>query len=370
MDGSNLPPSMYHSMPEHQQQQQPLGHDASQETPEQQPSNLYPQMHAGAMGQGQLHMTSPLTSSNAVRSSNHGGTANEPPLALPASHDPNNLAATMQGFPLLMQQYLMQQAQQQMIAAGGFLMQQQHQHAGMAGMPVFMNWGQQAAATVGGDASNSTMAASAGVTDPYADQGYLGPWSANSAGLLGRMGASSVAPYDVVTTKNNKRVRKRPKDRPKRPLSAYNIFFREERQRILLETPNKDQADSGSDINAITKDDEATGTVRQDEKVEAKDISGDSKANISTNVAKADADIDSVADAKESALEKEDDIGEMDRAARKKRPHGKIGFESLAKVIGRRWQELAPDQVKYYKAKADEDMVRYKAESKFGNRCL
>ena len=39
-----------------------------------------------------------------------------------------------------------------------------------------------------------------------------------------------------------------------------------------------------------------------------------------------------------------------------------IGFESLAKIIGSKWQDLTPDQVEYYKEKAGEDMKRYKKE--------
>ena len=43
---------------------------------------------------------------------------------------------------------------------------------------------------------------------------------------------------------------------------------------------------------------------------------------------------------------------------RKRRPHGKIGFESLAKTIGRRWQELGKEEATYYKDKAAEDMAK------------
>lgn len=91
------------------------------------------------------------------------------------------------------------------------------------------------------------------------------------------------------------------------------------------------------------------------------------------------------------------EAGDAKTRKRKKRPHGKIGFENLAKVgwsfllllmgmqewvcslkllfaclllyqvIGQRWQELTPEQVEYYKKKAEEDMKRYKdqMEGKF-----
>lgn len=130
--------------------------------------------------------------------------------------------------------------------------------------------------------------------DAYAENGMLGPWSSTSAGLLGK-----IASMDNETKK--KVVRKKPKDKPKRPLSAYNIFFKEERKRILESIPSanpeqpKDQAD-----------------------------------------------------------------GEKRGSKKKKTPHGKIGFENLAKAIGQRWQELEPDKAEYYKAKAAEDMKRYK----------
>ena len=133
-----------------------------------------------------------------------------------------------------------------------------------------------------------------GQVDPYAEMGLLGPWSATSAGLLGSMAASN-------SVEKTKKVRKKAKDKPKRPLSAYNVFFKEERSRLLEERKQKSEAK----------------------------ISDDKKKGGSKNA--------------------------------------KIGFESLAKVIGHRWQELTSDQVEYYKKKADEDMVRYKREMEAWN---
>jgi hypothetical protein len=136
-----------------------------------------------------------------------------------------------------------------------------------------------------------------GEGDPYAENGILGPWSAFSAGLLGNMA--------INTQEKGKKARKKPKDKPKRPLSAYNIFFKEERTRILEELP-----ESTPDDDTQTDGVEGKGGGRK----------------------------------------------------RKKRPHGKIGFESLAKVIGKRWQDLNEEKVLYYKNKAQNDMLRYKKE--------
>jgi hypothetical protein len=98
--------------------------------------------------------------------------------------------------------------------------------------------------------------------------------------------------------KKPKSARKRkPKDRPKRPLSAYNLYFQQERQKILSEIPD-------------------------------------------TNISN------------ESLKRK--------RRARPKIPHGKIGFESLAKEIGQRWQRLNAEQINHYKCLAMEEMIRYK----------
>jgi hypothetical protein len=84
---------------------------------------------------------------------------------------------------------------------------------------------------------------------------------------------------------------KKPKDMPRRPLSAYNIFFKEERTRLMERT------------------------------------------------------------AGEAATEDKDNL-----------PHGKIGFEVLAKTIGKRWKELTPKRMQNFKSLALSDMDRYKAE--------
>jgi hypothetical protein len=122
---------------------------------------------------------------------------------------------------------------------------------------------------------------------------------------------------------------KKPKNKPKRPLSAYNIFFKDERHKILEGIPDKKDQDADDD------DDESKVKTEDDEKPEGEDGEGDEKDG----------------DGKKAAGKK-----------RKRVPHGKIGFESLAKIVGQRWKELPPDELEIYKKRAEEDMKRYRKE--------
>jgi hypothetical protein len=106
---------------------------------------------------------------------------------------------------------------------------------------------------------------------------------------------------NIRASNSNKRLKsarkRKPKDRPKRPLSAYNLYFQQERQNILSEIP---------DTNVLNEP------------------------------------------------------FKRKRRARPKIPHGKIGFESLAKEIGQRWQRLTAEQINHYKGLAMKEMTRYK----------
>eukprot|EP00588_Corethron_pennatum_P012945 CAMPEP_0194282714 /NCGR_PEP_ID=MMETSP0169-20130528/23717_1 /TAXON_ID=218684 /ORGANISM="Corethron pennatum, Strain L29A3" /LENGTH=399 /DNA_ID=CAMNT_0039028117 /DNA_START=120 /DNA_END=1319 /DNA_ORIENTATION=- len=98
------------------------------------------------------------------------------------------------------------------------------------------------------------------------------------------------------------------KPKPKRPLSAYNIFFREERIKILASLP-------------ATKVDDGSETGKKGKS-----------------------------------------------ASRKKRnPHGKIGFENLGKQIGQNWRQLDERALGPYCKLAELDKARYRAEMKEWN---
>uniref|UniRef100_A0A7S2YNY4 HMG box domain-containing protein n=1 Tax=Entomoneis paludosa TaxID=265537 RepID=A0A7S2YNY4_9STRA len=139
-------------------------------------------------------------------------------------------------------------------------------------------------------AASAMPLAAPGKPDAFAQQGLLGPWSERAAGLLGSMVCKD--PADGSGGKGKRSRRRQPKDKPKRPLSAYNIFFKEERARLLEKTASKTDEQKKEMLTA----------------------------------------------------------------------NGKIAFQSLAKIIGGKWQDMKPEDVEYYKEKAGKDMIRYKKE--------
>lgn len=139
------------------------------------------------------------------------------------------------------------------------------------------------------------------------------------------------------------------KGKPKRPLSAYNFFFREERSRILDSLPKggekmKNEPKDLREDKEEKKEDKEEKKEHKEEKKEDKEEGGGEEKKKDDPTKSTDKDYDQVGD------------------DGKKIPHGKIGFENLAKLIGRRWQELDAAGVEKYKKLADEDMTRYKKE--------
>jgi hypothetical protein len=100
--------------------------------------------------------------------------------------------------------------------------------------------------------------------------------------------------------------RKKPKDKPKRPLSAYNFFFKEEREKILK----------------VLNDEEAENS--QDEKSE--------------------------------------DYLTPEQIVSLKKEGGKVSFEEMGKIIGRRWKNINPDKLSKFQELANDDTERYKQE--------
>jgi hypothetical protein len=144
----------------------------------------------------------------------------------------------------------------------------------------------------------------------------------------GKFGPLDLYTEEAPPKKQKRAHRKKPADMPRRPLSAYNLFFSEERERILKEIESKE---GGDEVEKKSTEDQSETNEEEGEETSKP------KAFLRPLVA----------------------------TEKKRRPHrkthGKISFQTLARMVGERWKGLTEERRKYYQELAEEDAKRQKA---------
>jgi len=168
---------------------------------------------------------------------------------------------------------------------------------------------------------------------------------------------------------------KRPADMPRRPLSAYNFFFSEERERVLAALPdpdNKDDPKKKTDPEDKSKEDvKVEGSVDKPSTPEPKaaepsDGAADESPKNPQSPPKNTQSSKNTQSNQDRLLSLRLVQNNIRRPHRK--THGKIGFKALAKLIGERWRGLTAEKKVPYRTLAETDLARYKEQMEEYNR--
>mmetsp|Transcript_5700 Transcript_5700/g.7014 ORF Transcript_5700/g.7014 Transcript_5700/m.7014 type:complete len:502 (-) Transcript_5700:129-1634(-) len=166
---------------------------------------------------------------------------------------------------------------------------------------------------------------------------------------------------------------KRASDMPRRPLSAYNFFFSEERERILAAIPDPDgeteekssekatETNTQSESDPLSKKEDRDGAGKPSEETCAGSKSkNDGKKEGNKELKGCEEVLEKMAARSKRLL----DLREQSNGKRRphRKTHGKIGFKELVKKIGERWRALQPDEREYYSNLAEKDLARYKEQ--------
>ena len=175
--------------------------------------------------------------------------------------------------------------------------------------------------------------------------------------------------------KQKSKKRELPNDAPRKPLSAYNFFFSDERVRILDSIPDPSTGEIHIPSIDITPSDyknpDGPGPATVSDKSEkTESISSVSSDNGSSDKGsesdKSDESIDLEKSASEDDIQFAPILQKYSNKKKTKRSHskthGKIDFTVLSRRVGDRWRNLSKRERSYYQRLAAADSRRYKRE--------
>jgi Chromatin-associated proteins containing the HMG domain len=200
-------------------------------------------------------------------------------------------------------------------------------------------------------------------------------------------------PNDFAASKKNKLLAKLEEEKPRRPLTAYNFFFSEERERIIAEMSSKtsedDTASTTSDSNSSSppvpssspsKSATLIGSspsphsvssppvVQGEEEEDDDETHGthDKKGQETRKNSGADYASDAVEEKIRAKTEKIlSSRRQCDRPKRShKKEHGKVSFQVLCSLVGKRWKALSDEQKQYYVDLSKRDIEKYREDMK------
>jgi len=173
----------------------------------------------------------------------------------------------------------------------------------------------------------------------------------------------------AVKPQDNKKG-KRPADMPRRPLSAYNFFFSEERERVLASLPSPDGKDDPKKKSDSEDKDKGMDKDKDKDTDKSKEVKAEGVADTPPTSEEGDATADKAPKNLQSNQERLLSLRLVQHNVRRphRKTHGKIGFKALAKLIGERWRALTPEKKEPYRKLAETDLARYKEQMEEYNR--
>lgn len=195
-------------------------------------------------------------------------------------------------------------------------------------------------------------------------------------GLLSPYGVGNSGESDDDKQRNKKGKRKFAKvadNEPRRPLSAYNFFFSEEKEIVIALLPaigknNTSTSSASTEESPSSEIKEEDGDVKKDPIISVKDMTIEEIQDFLVE-AKEKLSPESLAEIRDKIEEKTEATlqahleGEKEKKSHKK-SHGKISFQKLASIIGKRWRNLSDTGRKRYYDLAKQDQERFKSQER------